>query len=83
MLAELLAELRAPAALIAQARDANTANEILGLAQNQELALGNAVAVRARDEALKIAENALQIEVIVFDRDGKPVGRAPFAKGAA
>ncbi|MFM9841455.1 MAG: cobalt-precorrin-5B (C(1))-methyltransferase [Dongiaceae bacterium] len=83
LLAGLLAGLQAPAATIAQAREANTANEILGMAQKEGLALGNAIAARARDEALKIAQGALEIEVIVFDREGKPVGRAPFAKGAA
>jgi cobalt-precorrin-5B (C1)-methyltransferase len=76
-------ELKAAPAMIAQTREANTANEILGMAHKEGLALGDAVAVRARDEALKIAENALEIEVIVFDREGKPVGRAPFAKGTA
>jgi cobalt-precorrin-5B (C1)-methyltransferase len=83
LLAALLMELHAAPAMIAQTREANTANEILGMAQKEGLALGDAVAVRARDEALKIAENALEIEVIVFDREGKPVGRAPFAKGTA
>jgi len=83
LLAELLVGLQAPNAMIAHVRDANTANEILGMAQKEGLALGDAVAVRARDEALKIAEGVLEIEVIVFDREGKPVGRAPFAKGAA
>jgi cobalt-precorrin-5B (C1)-methyltransferase len=82
LLAELLAGLRAPAAMIAQAREANTANEILGIAQDAGLALADAVAVRARKEALKIAGDALEIEVIVFDREGKPVGRASFAKSA-
>ncbi|HVR65737.1 MAG TPA: cobalt-precorrin-5B (C(1))-methyltransferase [Verrucomicrobiae bacterium] len=83
LLAELLVDLRAPPAMIAHAHEANTANEILGMAQREGMALGDAVAVRARDEALRIAEGAVEIEVIVFDREGKPVGRAPFAKGAA
>jgi cobalt-precorrin-5B (C1)-methyltransferase len=83
LLSELLVGLQAPAAMIAQSREANTANEILAMAQKEGLALGDAVAVRARDEALKIAENTLEIEVVVFDREGKPVGRAPFAKGTA
>jgi len=83
LLAELLAELHAPAPLIEGAREANTANEILGMAQDAGLALADRVAERARDEALKIAGNALDFEVIVFDREGKPVGRAPFAKGGA
>jgi cobalt-precorrin-5B (C1)-methyltransferase len=82
LLAELLAGLRASNAMIAQAREANTANEILGIAQDAGLALADAVAVRARKEALKIAGDALEIEVIVFDREGKPVGRASFAKSA-
>jgi cobalt-precorrin-5B (C1)-methyltransferase len=82
LLAELLAELRAAPEMIAQAREANTANEILAMAQKEGLALGDAVAARAQDEALKLAENRLEIEVVVFDREGKLAGRAPFAKGA-
>ena len=82
LLAELLATLQAAPAMIARAREANTANEILDMAQKDGLALGDAVALRARDEALKITEGALEIEVVVFDREGKPAGRAPFAKGA-
>ena len=82
LLAELLVGLQAEPAMIARAREANTANEILGMAQEEGLALGDAIAIRARDEALKIAEGALEIEVVIFDREGKPAGRAPFAKGA-
>ncbi len=82
LLAELLAALQAAPAMIARAREANTANEILDMAQKDGIPLGDAVAVRARDEALRIAEGALEIEVVVFDREGKPAGRAPFAKGA-
>jgi cobalt-precorrin-5B (C1)-methyltransferase len=83
MLAALLAELQAPAAMVARAGEANTANEILGMATSAGLPLGDAVAARARGEALKLAGNVLEIEVIVFDRDGIPVGRAPFARSPA
>jgi cobalt-precorrin-5B (C1)-methyltransferase len=83
LLAELLTELHAPAALIEKTRTANTANEILGMAQGAGLGLADRVAVQARDEALKIAGSALEIEVIVFDREGGPVGRAPFAASLA
>jgi cobalt-precorrin-5B (C1)-methyltransferase len=81
LLAELLADLGAPTTLIDQARKANTANEILGMARAAGLTLADRIAERARDEALKIADNALEIEVIVFDREGQPAGRAPFAAG--
>src|SRR5262245_23134801 len=83
LLAELLTDLQAPAPLIEQARTANTANEILGMAQGAGLALAERVAERARDEALRIAGNALDIEVIVFDREGRTAGRAPFAASAS
>jgi cobalt-precorrin-5B (C1)-methyltransferase len=83
LLAELLAGLRAPGSLIAQTRTANTANEILGLAQETGIALADRVAERARNEALNLAGGTLDIEVIVFDREGRPVGRAPFAGGAS
>jgi cobalt-precorrin-5B (C1)-methyltransferase len=83
LLAELLTELQAPAILIGRVPEANTANEILGWALAAEVPLADAVARRAQQEALKLAGNALDIETVVFDREGRPVGRADFAGGSA
>jgi cobalt-precorrin-5B (C1)-methyltransferase len=57
---------------------ANTAAEAFALAQAERVALGDAVARGARAVAAKVVEGkSVDIEVIVFDRDGNLVGRAP------
>jgi cobalt-precorrin-5B (C1)-methyltransferase len=73
-LADLLARLGAAPETIAAARGANTANEVRGLAG--ALPLASAVAVRARDEAQRIAGNGARIAVLVTDRAGNVVGEA-------
>ena len=77
-LAEALAELGAPTAMLAAAHQANTANEILGSAQAQGLALGDMIARRAKEQALALLGGKTEIEVIIVDRRGGIVGRAPF-----
>ena len=64
--------------LAAAARSANTAGEILGMAQASGLALGDLIAGEARDRALAMVDGRLAIEVIVIDRGGEVVGRAGF-----
>ncbi len=75
-LAERLGELGAGADLQDQARGANTANQVLELARQAELPLGDAVAQRARTAALEVLDGATQVEVLIFNRQGEPVGRA-------
>ena len=75
-LAELLAELGADPDLVARARGANTAGEILGLAEAAGLPLADAVAARARATALGVLAGATEVEVLVVDRQGRLVGRA-------
>ena len=75
-LAEMLAELGGDAGLVARARGANTASEILGLAKAAGLPLADAVAVRARATALGVLAGATEVEVLVVDRQGRVVGRA-------
>jgi len=77
-LAAALCELGADEAVLAAARQANTANEILALARERDLPLGDAVARRARTQALEMLDGETAIEVIIIDRQGGIVGRADF-----
>lgn len=77
-LAEALGQLGAPAAQIDAARHANTANEILAEARKAGLPLADRMARVARDAAQTMAEGRVAIEVMIFDREGSLVGRAPF-----
>ena len=75
VLAALLEEAGAGAALVAHARAANTALEVLRMAEGY--ALGDRIAEAARraaTEALRGAE--VEIEVVVCDREGGLVGRS-------
>ncbi len=76
VLAELLAELGGDEALDARARGANTASEILTLAEAAGLPLADAVAARARATALEVLAGETEVEVLVVDRQGRLVGRA-------
>ena len=59
---------------------ANNAAEVFALAQAEGVALGDEVARAARATAERIvAGRDIAIEIVVFDRDGVLVGRAPFA----
>ncbi len=77
-LAAALAELGAPVATTAAARQTNTASEILGLARANGLALGDLIARRAKDQALGLLDGQTGVEVVIVDRGGEIVGRAPF-----
>ena len=59
------------------ARHANTAMEVLTIAQNHEPSLAQYVAEKARTTALSALRGApIEVEVIVIDRNGGIVGRA-------
>jgi cobalt-precorrin-5B (C1)-methyltransferase len=75
-LAEWLHALGADDAIFAKAGDANTANEVLEMATAAGLALGDLVARRAREVALATVGGGTAIEVAIFDRQGRLVGRA-------
>jgi cobalt-precorrin-5B (C1)-methyltransferase len=75
-LADRLGELGAPADTLAEARTANTANQVLTLAEGAKLPLADAVAARARETALGVLAGATEVEVLVFDRQGHLVGRS-------
>ncbi len=74
-LAGWCAELGGPASLAAQVRGANTANEVLELARQAGLPLADAVAARARATALAVLDGETAVEVLIFDRRGRLVGR--------
>ena len=76
LLAETLAALGAVPRLVAEARAANTAKQVLDLAAAAELPLADAVAARARETALGLLAGETAVEVLIFDRGGGLVGRA-------
>ena len=66
-------------ALCSRVRAANNAAEAFALAQAESIALGDVVARAAQETAERIVEGrAIAVEIILFDRDGALVGRAPF-----
>ena len=65
--------------LCARIQAANNAAEAFSLAQAQGIALGDEVARAGKVAAERIvAGRNVAIEIVVFDRDGMLVGRAPF-----
>jgi cobalt-precorrin-5B (C1)-methyltransferase len=78
-LAALAAAAGGTAALGERIAQSNTAAEAFAHAAADGIALGDAVAHAARATAQHVVEGApIEIEVILFDRDGAPVGRAGF-----
>ncbi len=80
-LGSLLASLGAAEELVEKAKLANTALEILNLAQDSNLEIGTLVAEKAKkcvDEKLAgtDVEFAVDIEILICDRAGQLVGRA-------
>jgi cobalamin biosynthesis protein CbiD len=76
-LAERLAELGASADMVIETHGANTANEVLGLAQKAGLPLADRVAELACATALDVLGGCgTMVEVMVFDRKGGLAGRA-------
>src|SRR4029453_18422334 len=63
LLAEALTDLGAPAALVEAARQANTANEVLGAAKAAGLPLADRIAAQARAVARGMSEDRLAVEI--------------------
>ncbi|NVJ92040.1 MAG: cobalt-precorrin-5B (C(1))-methyltransferase [Methylocystaceae bacterium] len=59
-----------------QVKGANTALEVIELAEQHHIALGDLVARRAKEVALAIVSGHCEIEVIAINRKGEVVGRA-------
>ena len=57
-------------------KTANTAAEVLNAAQARGFPLADKVAALAREKAAEICRDAANIEVLIFDRTGKLVGRS-------
>jgi cobalt-precorrin-5B (C1)-methyltransferase len=76
-LAALAETAGAGAALRARILAANTAAEAFGRAQAEGIGLGDAVAQAAQAVAARVvAGSAIAIDTVLFDRDGRLVGRA-------
>ena len=57
---------------------AESAGAILQRAEKDRVAIGDAVAAAARAESLKVVDGAFDVEILVYDRLGRRVGRAGF-----
>lgn len=55
-----------------------SAGAALLCAQKDKIAIGDAVAIEARNECLKLADGAFDVEILIYGRRGDLVGRAPF-----
>ncbi|MDH3595610.1 MAG: cobalt-precorrin-5B (C(1))-methyltransferase [Rhodospirillales bacterium] len=75
-LAERLVELGGASDLLEKTRAANTAKEVLYLARDAGLPLADAVARHARATALGVLGGETEVEVLVFDREGRLAGRS-------
>ena len=75
-LAEILQQLGAGEAILAPARAAESAAAVLASAQAAGLALADEVAIRARATAVGVLGGEVSLEVLIFDREGRLVGRA-------
>lgn len=76
VLSDMLQTLGADAELNAKARTANTANEVLTLAQNASLSLADTVAGAAQQAAAAIVGTNTKIGILITDRFGTIVGEA-------
>src|SRR6516165_6767792 len=83
-LAEFARNAGASTALRERILASDTAAEAFGHAAAQGVALGDEVARAAQRTAARVVEGrGIDIEVVVFDRDGALVGRAPFGSAHA
>jgi len=75
-LAELAAALGADAELAGRIREARSAGEAFELAKAERLPLAYMAARRAREVALATLSGGIAVDVAIFARDGRPIGRA-------
>jgi cobalt-precorrin-5B (C1)-methyltransferase len=69
----------APEALEQQIMCSSTAAEAFGHAKAANLMLGDQVARAAQQTAMGVvADSGIDVEIVLFDRDGQLVGHAPF-----
>jgi cobalt-precorrin-5B (C1)-methyltransferase len=78
-LAEFAAAAGGTPALAARIVGANTAAQAFADAGAEGIGLGDAVAAAAWQTAARVvADTDIVLEIVLFDRDGRLVGRAPF-----
>ncbi len=78
-LAERAEELDANKGLVTQIQSANTAMEALELTQEHAIDLPAEIASIAQEQAIKILRGAhVEVEVMIFARDGKPLARTDW-----
>ena len=75
-LADIAAEIGADGDVAARLRDAGSAGAALAIADSAGLPIGDAIAARARATALGVLNGTTEIEVLVYDRGGRLVGRS-------
>ena len=76
-LAELLKKLDATSELSSQAKEANTANQVLELAQNASLPLADSIAEKASLVVNKTLGNTeTELNILVIDSQGKLAGKS-------
>ncbi|RUT28778.1 cobalt-precorrin-5B (C(1))-methyltransferase [Arsenicitalea aurantiaca] len=75
-LADMMASLGAPSEPVEQARVADSASQILALANGLGLKLADAVARRAALEAKRMAGPEIEVDVLIVDRAGVIVGES-------
>jgi len=77
LLAEQLRELGATSKLYRQAMEANTANEVLRLAQNESLPVADSIAEKARLFVNKnLGNTETELNILVIDNQGKLAGKS-------
>jgi cobalt-precorrin-5B (C1)-methyltransferase len=59
-------------------KEANTASEVLTIAQQQSIPLGKVIADKAQQVAIEEVNGKVAIEVLVYDREGKMVAGTGF-----
>lgn len=83
-LAAVAQDAGADADLAHRIETANTAAMAFDLARAAEVDLGGAIAAQARTVAQGVvADSGIAVEVLLFDRNGRLVGTAPFAHATA
>jgi len=82
-LADAVRDLGASDRIVEAAKAANTAMQILDLASDAELSLGDLIAARARETAMATLSGETVVEVLVFDRQGRLAGQSGTIRSGA
>lgn len=81
ILAAMLDQLGADSDTILKSKIANTASEVLELAQIKDLPLGNLIARQARESAMATLSGGTEVNVMVINRKGECVGKSKINNG--